>query len=162
MDLYTVRLSADLQPQNEAKQVTSDQFRLSGLAWTSPGTAIVYGAITEHGTQTLWRLPISKTSTVAATELPINNALSPTTSRHSPRLVFSRHAGGGTGIARLPIPEAGKAAEPVVPFLVSTREEFAPRYSPDGKELPSNHRAAAAFRYGPAAAQAKNASNSPR
>lgn len=135
MDLYTVTLTADLQPQNEAKQVTSDQFRLTGLAWTSPGTAIVYGAITEHGTQTLWRLPISKTSTVAATELPINNALSPTTSRRSPRLVFSRHAGGGTGIARLPIPEERKAAEPVVPFLVSIREEFAPRYSPDGKRI---------------------------
>ena len=135
MDLYTVTLSADLQPQNDVKQVTSDQFRLSGLAWISPGTAIVYGSITLHGTQTLWRLPISKTSTVAATELPINNALSPTTSRRSPRLVFSRHAGGGTGIVRLSIPEAGKPAEPVAPFLLSTREEFAPRYSPDGTRI---------------------------
>jgi Tol biopolymer transport system component len=135
IDLYTIALTANLAPQNEVKRLTSDKFRLTGLAWTSPGTEIIFGAITEYGNATLWRLPVSKSSGAAATELPISDARSPTTSSHSSRLAFSRLAGGDIGILRLQNPVAGKAADPAVPFLASTRDEFAPRYSPNGKRI---------------------------
>jgi eukaryotic-like serine/threonine-protein kinase len=135
-DLYAVAVSSNFTPQGEVKPLITEHLgRLNGLAWNSPGTELIFGSDRENGAQSLWRLPVPNRSGGTATELQVGVASWPATARRSARLVFSRGSGGGESIWRLQIPGHGKALEPPVSVILSTRSDFAPRYSPDGKRI---------------------------
>lgn len=135
-DLYAVALGSNLTPQGEMKSLITERLgRLNGLAWNSPGTELIFGSDRENGAQSLWRLPVPNRSAGPATELQVGAASWPATARRSARLAFSRESGGGESIWRLQIPGRGKALEPPVALISSTRSDFAPRYSPDGKRI---------------------------
>lgn len=135
-DLYTVSLGSNLTPQGEVKH-PENVSRLTGLAWNSQGTELIMGAEKENGGRLdsgqLVRLPLGSDS--PATDLQVGAGRWPTTARRSTRLAFSRDSGGGENIWRLPIPARGQAPEPPMALISSTRSDFAPRYSPDGKRI---------------------------
>ena len=131
-DLYTVALSSNLAPQGEPKH-PENRGRLTGLAWNPQGNELILGANKEDGEDWLVRLPLRSGSTPI--ELQVGTGRWPTTARRSPRLAFSRESGGGEDIWRLQIPSRGKAPEPPAALISSTRSDFAPRYSPDGKRI---------------------------
>jgi len=138
-ELYTVTLDSNLAPQGEVKH-PENVSRLTGLAWNSQGTELIMGADKENGGrqdsgQLLVRLPVPSRPGRRATDLQVGTASWPTTARRSPRLAFSRQSGGGESIWHLQIPSRGKAPEPPVALISSTRSDFAPRYSPDGKRV---------------------------
>ena len=159
IDLYTVALGANLTPRDEVK-VPERFARLNGLAWNPQGSELIVG-VDDNG-QSLVRLKVPNRFGRPTTALQVGEAGWPTTARRSPRLAFSRLSGGGEAIWRLKIPAHGKALEPPAALISSTRSDFAPRYSPDGRGSHLNRRAAATWRYGRATAQVKNACSSLR
>jgi len=133
IDLYTVALDSNLTLQSEVK-VPEHFIRPTGLAWNSQSTELIVGGGQDNA-QVLVRLPVPSRPGRPATELQVGTASWPTTARRSARLAFSRWSGGGESIWRLRIPEHGKAPEPPMALIASTRSDFAPRYSPDGKKI---------------------------
>jgi eukaryotic-like serine/threonine-protein kinase len=136
-DVYLVELSAQLQPTAEPRQVVpGHSLRVNGLTWNRIGTELVFGASRQDfGDQGLWRVPITSTVAAPASELKLGIASWPTAARLSPRLAFGRSMGGGLNILRLQIHSDNKNREVPRPLIDSTREDFAPGYSPDGHRI---------------------------
>ena len=132
IDLYTVGLAPQ---REEVKQFTTEQFRPVGLTWNPRGGEVIFAGERENGTQSLWRMPLPHPKRGSPTDMQIGIAAWPTTSRRSTRLAFSRATGGGLSIWRLQTPVPGKAVAAPASLIASTRGDFAPRYSPDGKSI---------------------------
>jgi len=133
-DLYTLELNAGTVPQRETKQLTADSYRFNGLAWNNVGNAIVFASAAQSGPSAFWSVPIPNRAGALPSRLDIGEGAAPTVSRRSPRLAFTRNFAGGLNIWRAKISERGKMENPG-PLIASTRVDFAPRYSPDGKKI---------------------------
>lgn len=134
-DLYTVPLSGGATAGREVKQLTTGRYRLSGLTWDSEGNHLVFSSVREDGGQALWRAPILNGSGGTATELQLGSAVWPTIARRAPRLAFVRMVAGAQNIWRSELHDHSKKAGNPAPLIASTRADFAPRYSPDGKQI---------------------------
>ena len=133
-DLYTVPLGSAMAG-HEVKQLASDRYRISGLAWNSPGDRLIFSSDREDGTLSLWSLPLPSRPGSAPTGLEVGSGRWPTIARRSSRLAFVRTLPGSLTIWRAELRDHGMAAEKTASLIASTRGDFAPRYSPDGKRI---------------------------
>jgi Tol biopolymer transport system component len=138
-DLYWLALGKDSSPEGEPKQITFFNWYGAGAAWTANGRAIVYS----YGDK-LWKIAVPRFGNPSAPrriESIGSGGSSPTISRHGRRLAYVTSSGGPLNIWRVAIPNwsksAGKASATNIPvnLIPSTRTEFAPQYSPDGKKI---------------------------
>jgi Tol biopolymer transport system component/tRNA A-37 threonylcarbamoyl transferase component Bud32 len=132
--VYMAALDRDSKPHGEVRQLTFDREMIDGLTWASDSRRVIYG------TGELWTLPVFSGPAGASMgkreKLDLGGGIaSPTISRHSSRLAFSRTAGGDQDIWRMRIPEPGGKPEEPVRLIASTRAEFAQQYSPDGGRI---------------------------
>jgi serine/threonine protein kinase len=136
-DIYAATLDLQLRPITDPKPaVPWHPLHVNGIAWNGAGTEIVFAAARQQGFDLgLWRVPATNPSAAPALEMEIGTANWPSAARLSSRMAFARATGGGLNISRLPISGAGKAHGPPNPLIESTRQDFAPRYSPDGKRI---------------------------
>ena len=134
-DIYTSELGSGSSANSQVKQLTSEHYRLNGLAWNAQGNKLVFGGTREEGETSLWSLPVPSRFGAIATKLEVGAAAWPTVSQHSSRLAFSSDVGGALNIWRQRIPDPGKVADRAVSLIASTRTDFAPQYSPDGKRI---------------------------
>ncbi len=127
-------------PESDREVLRSSETRyavggnmLQGLAWTPDGRRLVYAAA-----PTLWSLPwpASGLPQDAPRKIEVGDrARQPALSRESSRIVFSLPIGGDNDIWRVRLPKAQRRAEPPVRLVASTRQDFAPQYSPDGRRI---------------------------
>ena len=135
VDLYVLDLAADGGPDGEPRRLTSNPLGLIlGLDWTADGHSVVFSSIIGDGPRSLWQVPasggVAETQAVAA-----DNAAFPSISRRRDRLVYERSE-FDDNIWRVPGPghEAYTTEDErkPAPFVVSTRADLAPHFSPDG------------------------------
>jgi Tol biopolymer transport system component len=111
------------------------QDAVNSLAWTADSKALIFAGSMSLATSRLWRLPIDGSAETELTSFG-EGGLSPTivgpAGRHGGRMVFM-HVVADNDIWKLPM-ETGKPGT-AIPLIASTKREWDPRYSPDGKKI---------------------------
>jgi Tol biopolymer transport system component len=126
----------------EARQLTNDQVRISGMAWTPDSRELVFSS-TRQNSYRLWRIPSLPANRrgVFNSPKPVEAAGEgagwPSISR-SNRLAY-QHDTRNWDILRAEI-AAGEVGSnnrlgPPTPVIATTRLEHAPAWSPDGKKI---------------------------
>jgi Tol biopolymer transport system component/DNA-binding winged helix-turn-helix (wHTH) protein len=130
-DIYVASLSQDATSIGEPSRLTFDGREIEGLSWTADGRSLVFSS-NHGGRRELWQIAAKASSKparlTAAGDDPRNVAVSGE-GRH---LVYS-HSVFDSDIWRISL--RGKSQEPAQNFISSTRLEFHPKYSPDGKRI---------------------------
>jgi Tol biopolymer transport system component/predicted Ser/Thr protein kinase len=132
-DLFLLDLSQDLKPVAEHKRFASGDGDANGPAWTVDGNSLIFSAW-PGGNSILWKVAVSGTTKPQRLAAIGASDESPAISRHGNRLAFTQKR-YDTHIWRLEIPTAGGKAKPPQKFIVSTRNDHEPEFSPDGKKI---------------------------
>jgi Tol biopolymer transport system component len=132
-DLYLLHLASGYQPQGEPERVASANVRNSGASWMPDGRELVFSSGNWFSSG-LWRISAQKPVAPRRLAFAPDNATAPSVSQQGNRLsyVVSKF---DTDIWRVTLPAPG--GKPVSPtrFIGSTKLEFYPSYSPDGKRI---------------------------
>jgi Tol biopolymer transport system component len=133
-DIYLLDLTEDLKPKGEPRRLTSLKGDSTDSAWTPEGQEIIFSSAAEFDGGRLWRVPSSGSG--VPEQLPFSGAgaYRPAISRNGNRLAYQRYM-FDKNIWRLPLSSLATAAGPPARFIASTRQDFAPQYSPDGKRI---------------------------
>lgn len=134
-EIYLLRISADLLPEGEPKQLTSMNRDTGYPAWMPDGKEIVFSSGSLVHAARLWRIPISGAS--PAKPLPFSNevnGIDPAISMEKHRLVYSVFS-LDVNIWRYEVPKEGATPAPPERLLPSTQVQIGPEYSPDGKAI---------------------------
>jgi Tol biopolymer transport system component len=127
-DLYVLPLDANLSSKGEPRRLTSDNRLIHGIAWTANGEVVF--SSNRAGTIALWR--VANSASGAPRRLGIGeNGIHPSVSWQGNRLAYSQ-SNEDTNIYRVNLSNPREAP---IPFIASTRSEFNPQYSPDGKRI---------------------------
>jgi Tol biopolymer transport system component/DNA-binding winged helix-turn-helix (wHTH) protein len=133
-DVYMLLVTPDFAPKGEPRRLTFDGAGIGGVAWTADSREIVFSS-NRSGSVALWRIPRSgseKPRRLAAAEGANGSfAISP----RANRLVYSQAVPMDSNIWRLDLANPGS---PPIPLIASTRQDYRPRYSPDGKRIAFN------------------------
>ena len=127
-DIYLVPITG-----GEPQRLTSDNLFLGGgLAWTADGREIVFSS-TRGGLPTLWR--VQAVGGRLRRLIGIGEyAQQPTISRAGDRLAYL-YRKTDTNIWRAPGPLSTAPTSEPSQLVASTREEYSPQFSPDGKRI---------------------------
>jgi len=143
-DLYLLAFSEGLKPAGEAKRITFENQGARSPAWTTDGREIVFSDRTR-----LWRIVAPESMGGEAKPQGLaslgQDIRGPSVSRRGQRLAYAHFLTRGN-IWRIaaPIQDGGLSADhpksviPVnnaAPFITSTRDDYAPQFSPDGKKV---------------------------
>jgi Tol biopolymer transport system component len=131
-DVYIVRLSSDLMARGEPQRLTSLNQYVSSLAWTPDGTELIL-ASGQWDSSRLSRLRITGTERPRGLEFAPTGANHPVISRQGD-LAYSQTS-SDVSIWRAELSSPGHVAGSPAPAIVSTRKEFNPQFSPDGKRV---------------------------
>jgi Tol biopolymer transport system component/DNA-binding winged helix-turn-helix (wHTH) protein len=135
--VYLLDLSERLFPERPAKQLTLRKQSTVGLAWTPDGREIIYssGSYWAGGSVELWRISASGSGEPRVLALAGEHGWWPAISRRGNHLAFARNHANDQNIWRLDLSGPnGKAGKPFK-LIASTRNDYNPQYSPDGKKI---------------------------
>jgi len=116
----------------EPRQVTSEKQNIAGLAWSVDGRDILFSS-NRGGLFALWRIPASGGQPQLVTA-PGEDSYAPAVSQRGRRLAYVRMK-VDWNVWRVPRPAGGAEATPPVKLIASTREDWQPEYSPDGRKI---------------------------
>jgi len=132
-DLYLLDLSQDYKPVAEPRRLTFGNWRAASPAWTTDGRSLVFAALS-GGSSSLFRRAASGTSKPQRLGAIGEDGAYPAISRHGNRLAYARFF-IDYNIWRGEITTAGGKAKPPEKVISSTRNEYFPEFSPDGKKI---------------------------
>ncbi len=125
-DTYVLALGEDFSPKGEPRRMTSSVSAVSRPAWTQDGAVIVsFG-------DALWRIPAKGRGAAKRLDFVGEDAAQPAVSRTAKRLAYARIV---LDLNVWAVETEGAAAGQPRPLLASTRSEFNPQFSPDGKKI---------------------------
>jgi len=128
-NLYLLDLSPGLKPVAQPKQLTHGSWRAASPAWTTEGRSLVFSVWPN-----LWRVDASGTGKPQRLATIGADGANPAVSRRGNRLAYVQGR-GDINIWRIEIPTPGGEAKPPQKFISSTRGEYSPQFSPDGKKI---------------------------
>ena len=127
-------LSPDMKIIGEPRDLNVKLQFTDNLAWTPDGKELIFSA-GPHGYTTLWRISAGggdpKQLVIAGTG--DQATLAPDPAGHGARLVY-RHQDRDTNIWHFQMAD-GKITNKPARVIASTRRDFEPRYSPDGRKI---------------------------
>ena len=127
-DVYLVPVTG-----GEPRRLTFDNVRLSSTAWTADGREIIFSSTREGGDYGLWRI-----SAFGGTpeRLAVGGHYVPgaSVSRQGNRLAYVQWS-GDFNIYRIDVSDSTRPTGPPIKLTSSTRLDFNPQYSPDGKRI---------------------------
>jgi serine/threonine protein kinase len=128
-DLFLLELSQDLKPMGPPRRLTVEGSDASNPAWLADGSALVY---VKGGN--LWKIAGSGSGKPQKLAFGGEGIYNPVVSRQGSRLAYSRSI-NDPNIWRVEIPSQEGRTNPPTKFISSTRQEWNPYYSPDGKKI---------------------------
>ncbi|HEY6991094.1 MAG TPA: winged helix-turn-helix domain-containing protein [Bryobacteraceae bacterium] len=127
--LDLLNLSGQYQPAAQPRQLTPETARILGAAWTSDGKEIVYARSSDVSLNfQLMRFHPGRVASVERLAYAGEHVFKPVIARHGNRLAYTQNF-MDRDIWQV---QLGK---PPRSFVSSTRQEWAPQYSPDGKRV---------------------------
>ena len=132
-EIYVMPLNDAMQPGGEPRQLTYENRASLYPVWSPDGRDIIFSSSLSGGNRgALWRISAKAAPHTPAARLPLTeDGESPAISRQG-RLAFTRRV-FDQNIWRLPL-QNGKPGKPDR-FIYSTRQDFEPRYSADGRRI---------------------------
>ena len=134
-EIYLLRVSVDLLPEGEPRQLTFED-KWSGFpAWMPDGKEIIYASGNKIHNSSLWR--ISASGSGKPKPLPFSGediAFDPGISLQAHRLAYKRMS-WDINIWRCQIPAAAEKPSPPSRLVASTRVQESAQYSPDGRAI---------------------------
>jgi eukaryotic-like serine/threonine-protein kinase len=127
-DIYIVPITG-----GESRRLTFDNTPLAGFAWTADGREIIYSSNPAEGNASLWRIQASG-GAPERFAIAGYSALDPQISRRGNRLGYVQTS-GDMNIYRIDVSKAAVSKGPPTKFISSTRQDFAPQFSPDGRRI---------------------------
>jgi Tol biopolymer transport system component/DNA-binding winged helix-turn-helix (wHTH) protein len=129
-DVYVVTLG-----EREPARVTSDKTNVIGLDWTGDGNELIFSSSRtgSMGRWSLWRVPAAG-GTPRGVEIAGDFAVGPSVARRGDRLIYTRWQ-IDWDIWRVGGPAALPEERRALPLIASTRWDFKPQYSPDGRKI---------------------------
>jgi serine/threonine protein kinase len=133
-DIYLLNLTEDFKPKGEPRRLTFLNGDSVDSVWTANGREIIFSSGVFGSEFKLWKVPAS--GAVAPEQLQISDrgVVCPTVSRSDKRLAYERSV-FDANIWRLLLCAPGGASGLPVQLIASTRSEYEPQYSPDGKRI---------------------------
>ncbi len=131
-DLYVLRLSADMTPLDEPKQLTFEKGLSVNPVWTADGREVLFDW-SEDFRGRLARVEVEGTGKphiIAAAP----NGTKPAVSPQGDRLIYSASV-GSSNVWRLPLAGSADAPDAGAPHLSSTQFDYNPQFSPDGSRV---------------------------
>jgi eukaryotic-like serine/threonine-protein kinase len=132
-DIYLLDLDEDLKPKGEPRRLTFLKRNSYSPAWTPNGREITFASGVFFSPD-LWRISTSGSGEPEQLPFTGGEASWPAISRSGNRLAYVRWV-SDPNIWRLSLSVSGAAAGPPVPLINSTRIEYSPQYSPNGKRI---------------------------
>jgi Tol biopolymer transport system component/predicted Ser/Thr protein kinase len=132
-DVYLANLSEDLRPLGEPTRLTFLNQALASPVWTPDGREILFSSGGHFGQRSLWRIAALPGSSARPEPVGEDSALL-AVSYSARRLAYVREF-WDSDIWRIDLRGPGQPAGPPVRLISSTRNEFNPDYSPDGKRI---------------------------
>ncbi len=139
-DLYLLELKKDYSRSKDPQRISFFNWVLAGAAWTPRGTNIVFS----HE-QELWKVPFSGSGSIESQPQKIeafgSGATWPAIARQGKRMAFVKSYGGPLNVWRVGLDKGSSKGEnksranDAVNLMPSTKEEFSPQFSPDGKKI---------------------------
>jgi Tol biopolymer transport system component len=127
-DVYLVSITG-----GEPRRLTFDNVPLSSTAWTTDGREIIFSSTREGGDYGLWRISASggtpERAVVGGHHVPVASV-----SRQGNRLAYVQWS-GDFNIYRIDVSDSTRPNSPPIKLTSSTRLDFNPQYSPDGKRI---------------------------
>jgi Tol biopolymer transport system component/DNA-binding winged helix-turn-helix (wHTH) protein len=133
-ELFVLPLSPDVQPNREPIQITFGNRWNWQPAWSPNGSEIVFSSKGAESILWLWRVPFRAGSAPERLASLGGDSVEPAIARGLNRLAYTRLK-YTMSIWRVELPARGGKASPPVKLLSSTRGDFNPQYSPDGKRI---------------------------
>ena len=131
-DLFVLRLSADVTPLDEPKQLTFEKGRSLNPVWTPDGREVLF-AWSEDFRGRLARVDVEGTGKphiIAAA----SNGTKPAVSPQGDRLIYSVLV-GSSSVWRLPLAGSVDAPDAGASHLSSTQFDYNPQFSPEGSRI---------------------------
>jgi Tol biopolymer transport system component/predicted Ser/Thr protein kinase len=128
-DVYVQELGSGYAPEGSPRRITQQGLFFAGLAWSRDGESLVYsGSLGGTRLLYLWQMGFRDGQPPQRLDLAGFLAYHPSIARAGSRLAFSRDL-RNYDIWRY---QLGGASEP---FIVSSLDEYAPEFSPDGSRI---------------------------
>jgi Tol biopolymer transport system component/DNA-binding winged helix-turn-helix (wHTH) protein len=136
-EVHVLDLSNGQTVTGAPRQISFRKQWTSGLAWTRNGREIVFasGSGLSGGAVALWRVSASGSGEPHLLALAGEHGRWPAISRHGDRLAFVRNYSNDENIWRLNLSGQNGKAGNAVKLIASTRNDYVPQYSPDGKRI---------------------------
>jgi Tol biopolymer transport system component/DNA-binding winged helix-turn-helix (wHTH) protein len=127
--LYLLDLAADYRPVGGPRLLREHLGDIAGAAWTTDGREVLYSLSTDgKGTYHLMKVRVGTGAQVQRLEFAVAQAWWPAIARRGNRLAYTE------GLHNIDIWQI-RPGEPPRSFASSTRDDFNPQYSPDGKRV---------------------------
>ncbi len=131
-DLYLLDLGDDLTPKGEPRRRTFTKQATLNPVFTSDGREIAFSSGL-YGNSSLWKVPVS--GDAPPERLPFGEGgMSPGISRRGNRAAYTTLE-ANLNIWRFTLPNTDGATGTATKFISSSRPDFEPQYSPDGKRI---------------------------
>ena len=136
-EVYVQDLSNGQTATGAPKQISFRKQQASGLAWTRDGREIIFASASgfSGGAVTLWRVSASGSGSPRLMSIAGEHGLWPAISHQGDRLAFSREYAQDQNIWRLDLSGSSGKTNKVMRLIASTRNDYVPQYSPDGKRI---------------------------
>jgi len=132
-NLYLLHLAQDYSPLGDPDRIVLDTPFNTDVVWMPNGREIVFvsGTYSDSG---LWRMTVSSPATRKRLAFAPSGILTPAVSKQGNRLAYALIR-WDPNIWRVDLHGPGRKPGVAVPFISSTKWEFMPAYSPDGKRI---------------------------
>jgi Tol biopolymer transport system component len=136
-DLYTLKLSADLQAQGSPERITFYNRHVASPVWTSDDRSILFTRTELAGNHSIWRINLSGSRKSEPVPLSVDSSSVLDLSRRGNRLVYTREISNVNvwSVDLPPLKGRSSQSSSPKPWISSISRAGNPQFSPDGKQV---------------------------